>query len=226
MASRGHGRRPSGRSVTPVRHSPGSDDASPTTVGPRDWRGHRRAGERASLGRQRAAVRGRRADGGLGGRRGGPVPDRQRGTRGLGTALRDRAREIQRQRFLDNSGRLLFQVDLPSFWARVGPCLAIGRGDLHQMMRESVDVRLGTTVVALKNDGPVTIALYADGSSGEYDLVVGADGIHSWMRCSGADRHHLGAVVGAAAGGEPRRPGSARRTAKDPLRRRDGRHRR
>ena len=36
--------------------------------------------------------------------------------------------------------------------------------------------------MALHPDGPVTTAAFADGRSGEFDVVLGADGIHSWVR--------------------------------------------
>jgi 2-polyprenyl-6-methoxyphenol hydroxylase-like FAD-dependent oxidoreductase len=101
---------------------------------------------------------------------------------GLGTPLHDRSRMIEHQRFRDSAGRLLFEVDLPSFWTGVAPCLAVGRGDLHEMLRAAIDVRLGSAVVALHPDGPVTTAVFADGRSAEYDVVLGADGIHSWVR--------------------------------------------
>ena len=101
---------------------------------------------------------------------------------GLGPPLHDRARVIERQQFRDGAGRLLFEVDLQSFWAGVAPCLAVGRGELHELLRAGIDVRLGTTVVALHPEGPVTTAAFADGSVGEYDVVLGADGIRSWVR--------------------------------------------
>jgi 2-polyprenyl-6-methoxyphenol hydroxylase-like FAD-dependent oxidoreductase len=101
---------------------------------------------------------------------------------GVGTQLHDRARAIGQQRFLDQAGRPLFEVDLRSFWAPAAPCLAIGRADLHEILRASIDVRLGRTVVALHRAGPRAAAVFGDGTAEEYDLVVGADGIRSWVR--------------------------------------------
>src|SRR6187397_2302753 len=46
---------------------------------------------------------------------------------GLRTKVVDRAHEITRQRFLDEHGRLLLDVDLPGFWGTTGPCAALGR---------------------------------------------------------------------------------------------------
>jgi 2-polyprenyl-6-methoxyphenol hydroxylase-like FAD-dependent oxidoreductase len=44
------------------------------------------------------------------------------------------------------------------------------------------DVRLGTTVDRLEQDGDGVTATFADGTTGRYDLVIGADGIRSWTR--------------------------------------------
>jgi 2-polyprenyl-6-methoxyphenol hydroxylase-like FAD-dependent oxidoreductase len=104
------------------------------------------------------------------------------GALGLQTALLERAYEITRQRFLDHRGRLLLDVDLPAVWGAVGPCLAIGHGDLHEILREGIPVRAGTTVRALHADGPLVGAILDDGSTEDYDLVVGADGVRSWVR--------------------------------------------
>src|SRR5262249_1703703 len=72
--------------------------------------------------------------------------------------------------------------------ARAGPgkpsCGGIMRTDLHEILLESaleagVHIRMGTTVASL-NGGDQSVAVeLSDGDTGEYDLVVGADGIRS-----------------------------------------------
>ena len=104
------------------------------------------------------------------------------GALGLRAALLDRACEIRRQRFLDHRGRVLLDVDLPAFWGPGERCAAISHGALHELLREGIPVRLGTTVTSLHEDGPMVAATFDDGSSGDYDLVVGADGVRSWVR--------------------------------------------
>ena len=89
--------------------------------------------------------------------------------------------EIPRQRFCDHRGRLLCEVDVARLWAGVGPCLATHRADLHALLLEAagdVPIRRGLTVERIA--GPA-VGL-SDGSGGDYDLVVGADGIHSGVR--------------------------------------------
>jgi 2-polyprenyl-6-methoxyphenol hydroxylase-like FAD-dependent oxidoreductase len=107
------------------------------------------------------------------------------GVLGLDTGVAARAAEIARQRFCDHRGRLLFEVDVAELWAAVGPCLAVHRAELHTLLREAagdVPVRTGLAVERLtQSDGIVSVE-FSDGTSGEYDLVVGADGIHSAVR--------------------------------------------
>jgi len=104
------------------------------------------------------------------------------GVLGLQAALLDHACEITRQRFVDSRDRLLLDVELPAVWGATGPCVAISHRGLHEFMREGIAVRLGTTVTALHEDGPLVSAVFDDGSTGDYDLVVGADGVRSWVR--------------------------------------------
>jgi FAD-dependent urate hydroxylase len=104
------------------------------------------------------------------------------GALGLQAALLGRACVITRQRFLDHRGRELLEVDLPAVWGATGPCVAISRRGLHELLRERIPVRLGTTVTALDDQGRLVRAVFDDGSAGDYDLVVGADGVRSWVR--------------------------------------------
>jgi 2-polyprenyl-6-methoxyphenol hydroxylase-like FAD-dependent oxidoreductase len=107
---------------------------------------------------------------------------------GLEAAVAARAAPIPRQRLLDHRGRLLADIDLRELWGEVGPCLALPRADLHRVLRDGVPVRMGRSVASLERvDGPVAVG-FDDGAAGDYDLVVGADGLHSGIRRLVGDR--------------------------------------
>jgi FAD-dependent urate hydroxylase len=101
---------------------------------------------------------------------------------GLEAAVAGRAAPIRSQRLLDHRGRLLAEIDLHQLWGGVGPCLALTRAELHQVLRQGVPVRLGRTVHSLERlEGPVHVT-FDDGRRSDYDLVVGADGLRSLVR--------------------------------------------
>jgi 2-polyprenyl-6-methoxyphenol hydroxylase-like FAD-dependent oxidoreductase len=95
-----------------------------------------------------------------------------------------RANPIGRQRILDHRGRLIADIDLDRIWDGVGGCVAVHRADLHKALRQGtaeVPVRLGTSVTHLENSRKPRVS-FSDGSTESYDLVVGADGVHSTIR--------------------------------------------
>jgi FAD-dependent urate hydroxylase len=104
---------------------------------------------------------------------------------GLEAQVASRAVEIARQRFYDHRGRLLFEVDVAELWAAVGACLALHRAELHMILSDAagdVPIRLGLALERLAQHNGIVSIEFSDGTSGEYDLVVGADGIHSAVR--------------------------------------------
>ena len=102
---------------------------------------------------------------------------------GLGAAVSSRANRITRQRFLDRRGRVLAEIDVERYWAGVGGCVALERAALHDVLLDAtkdVNVRLGSSDGARTGETPR--ATFSDGSNESYDLVVGADGVHSTVR--------------------------------------------
>lgn len=104
---------------------------------------------------------------------------------GLGEQVACRSVDIPRQRFCDHRGRLMCEVDVAALWGPVGPCLALHRADLHAVLQEAagdVPIRMGVVADHIaQRDGNVSVEC-SDGTSGEYDLVVAADGINSGVR--------------------------------------------
>ncbi|MCY1136660.1 FAD-dependent oxidoreductase [Actinoplanes sp. Pm04-4] len=70
--------------------------------------------------------------------------------------------------------------DLPAVLGMPRPALARILADRAAAV--GVKLRLGTTHTALSQDPDGVGVTFADGSTGRYDLVVGADGVKSWTR--------------------------------------------
>jgi 2-polyprenyl-6-methoxyphenol hydroxylase-like FAD-dependent oxidoreductase len=70
--------------------------------------------------------------------------------------------------------------DLPAVMGMPRPELA--RILVDRATEVGVKVRLGTTFTELSQDDAGVDVTFADGSTGRYDLVIGADGLRSWTR--------------------------------------------
>jgi len=103
----------------------------------------------------------------------------------MGAAVEQAGTVIHRWRFCDEQGEVLSETDLETLWGEVGSWVAIERTKLHEVLvagAAAVPQRLGVSVTSLTQDGGRVFVGFSDGSAGEYDLVVGADGISSTVR--------------------------------------------
>ncbi len=104
---------------------------------------------------------------------------------GLADAARQAGRVMPTAEILTSSGRCLSRVDLGKLAAEFGPTLGIHRAQLHEVLLsgcEGLDLRAGTTVEKLVDHGEVVEANFSDGTQGEFDRVIGADGLRSRTR--------------------------------------------
>ena len=102
---------------------------------------------------------------------------------GLADGVRAAGQHIRRQVFMDHTGRTLSSIDLDAVWGDVGPCLAIGRSELHEVLRSKApEVRLGVQVASIGLDEQSAGVEFDDGGSDSFDLVVAADGLDSSIR--------------------------------------------
>jgi len=67
------------------------------------------------------------------------------------------------------------------------PCVGLPRSTFGEILRASavetgVDLRFGLTVSGLENEPEGVYVAFSDGSTGTYDMVVGADGMRSTVR--------------------------------------------
>jgi 2-polyprenyl-6-methoxyphenol hydroxylase-like FAD-dependent oxidoreductase len=106
---------------------------------------------------------------------------------GLGKEVEQAGTVVRHWLFCDQDGEVLFDLDLEDLWGEVGPCpdIAIDRPRLHQILvagAAAVPCRFGTAVASLSQDEQRVQVGFSDGSSSDYDLVVGADGTYSTVR--------------------------------------------
>src|SRR5690606_15057583 len=97
---------------------------------------------------------------------------------GLGEPVVDASVRIDSQRLADSRGRLLYEVRMTELWRGIAPTVATTRAALRTVMLESVDgvtIRWGTSPEAMVQDGAGVDVTFSDGTTGRYDLVVGAD---------------------------------------------------
>jgi 2-polyprenyl-6-methoxyphenol hydroxylase-like FAD-dependent oxidoreductase len=104
---------------------------------------------------------------------------------GVGAQVARGAVVIGHQRVLDHSGRLLFDVDVSEVWDGVGACVALPRTALHAVLLAgagSSSIKWATTIKAIHEDHEGVAVEFDDGTIDRYDLVLGADGLHSTVR--------------------------------------------
>jgi 2-polyprenyl-6-methoxyphenol hydroxylase-like FAD-dependent oxidoreductase len=101
--------------------------------------------------------------------------------------LQDLGYDVEAAVFVDAKGRPKGEINYEDFVRGAGGrLLSITRPDLELALRESlpaaVDLRFGTAPVAIDNHVDGVRVTLADGTELTADLLVGADGIHSWVR--------------------------------------------
>ncbi|GAA4218183.1 FAD-dependent monooxygenase [Actinocatenispora rupis] len=103
---------------------------------------------------------------------------------GLLDEIRARTTDVRGGHVVDATGRRVASMDGDTFGGRVHGDAEIHRGDLADLLRAATDVeyRFGDAIAALdETDTGVTVT-YDSGDVRTYDLVVGADGLHSRTR--------------------------------------------
>lgn len=116
-------------------------------------------------------------------------PNGLRALKSLGVidAVRARGMAVDRVRTLSANGTFVAE-SVGEAWPETGPSIAIYRPRLQEILREAVGdvpIRMGVRPLQISSQNqdsdPVRVD-FSDGSSGRYDVVVGADGIHSSVR--------------------------------------------
>jgi 2-polyprenyl-6-methoxyphenol hydroxylase-like FAD-dependent oxidoreductase len=92
---------------------------------------------------------------------------------------------IRESRYHDRRGRAMLTLDFRDLFAGVD-VLQIMRDDLQQILHDEVqglaEIRLATSATTIEQQGDRAVVTFNDGRSEEFDVVVGADGLHSNTR--------------------------------------------
>ena len=93
--------------------------------------------------------------------------------------------EIPWSVFEDKKGKILSAFFFDIFHS-YGPTEVVTRTALQQALVEGIEsfanIRLGTTISEIKQDGREVTVTFSDGTADKFDLVAGCDGIHSVVR--------------------------------------------
>ena len=104
---------------------------------------------------------------------------------GLYQALVERSVPLLRYRPCNERGRCVREFDFDWVTDRYGPILGVRRLDLIELLRQAISklqLRMGETVSGLEIRPDSVGVTFSDGSQGDFDLVVGCDGLRSKMR--------------------------------------------
>ncbi|WP_264782357.1 FAD-dependent monooxygenase [Haladaptatus sp. T7] len=107
--------------------------------------------------------------------------------KGLGKydELLDNADQFEEYHVLDHDGTHLHGYDMGSLADEYGETYLIWRPNLVDVLQETIseeNLRMGTTVTEIDQHSDEVDVTFTDGTTATYDLVVGADGIHSKVR--------------------------------------------
>jgi 2-polyprenyl-6-methoxyphenol hydroxylase-like FAD-dependent oxidoreductase len=105
---------------------------------------------------------------------------------GIMPTLREHGYVMKRLRMVDPRGREEGHMDLaPLYEAQRGRFISLARADLGRALAgacEGIPIHFGVSISEIVQDGADSIVTLSDGRQDRFDLIVGADGLHSHVR--------------------------------------------
>ena len=103
---------------------------------------------------------------------------------GLKGAILDKAYQVHEIRYENQHRALLSKATLDQGVLKSQPFVALPRAELLNILADGVrsDIQFGRAIVEIISDGKTESVLFNDGRVTDYDLVIGADGLHSNVR--------------------------------------------
>jgi 2-polyprenyl-6-methoxyphenol hydroxylase-like FAD-dependent oxidoreductase len=105
---------------------------------------------------------------------------------GLESACRARECTFTRLKMMRSDGALLRMGSQAEFDQNLGGYILMRRSDLHEALSDATkdvcDIRYGVQINAIRDEGKKVEVQLSDGAVESFDLLIGADGIHSHTR--------------------------------------------
>src|SRR5271166_1941757 len=101
----------------------------------------------------------------------------------VGADIEKAGAPLRRFKYFNQGGDLLCEVDLVGLWSRMGlGGVGVGRDQLQKALVQAADgarCRLGVGLTSLRQCESFVSVSFSDGTTADYELVIGADGIGS-----------------------------------------------
>ncbi|MGG6270074.1 FAD-dependent monooxygenase [Leptolyngbya sp. AN03gr2] len=88
--------------------------------------------------------------------------------------------------FVDGNGQIIRKLDMGKFFTVGERNLALSRADLHltiyDAVKDQVEIRFGRSIESIEQQSDRVIATFDSGKTESFNLLIGADGVHSRTR--------------------------------------------